>query len=180
MVCIILGLFSYFDILKNFGKIFGIIGISSGAICFILPLVYTCYSGYIFNNDPSDQQKIEDNGFFAEWNVNEDKFICKFLNSDDKYERFAKYKDLGKKQYNYNKDYYLLTKGEIYECSIEKLFSDFDNDDAYSPQEFCGGSVALLLIDQHIMMMMIKKKIAIIFIIWGEMIHQINIYMIDG
>ena len=142
IVCIILGLFSYFEILKNFGKIFGIIGISSGVICFILTLVYTCYSGYIFNNDLSDQQKIEDNGIFAEWNVNEDKFICKFLNSDDKYERFAKYKDLGKKQYNYNKDYYLLTKGEIYECSIEKLFSDFDNDDAYSPQEFCGGSVA--------------------------------------
>ena len=97
MVCIILGLFAYLDIFKNFGKKIGIIGLSSGVICFILTLVYTCYSGYIFNNDPSDQQKVEDNGIFAEWNDIEEEFKCKFLNNDDIYESYAKYKDLGKK-----------------------------------------------------------------------------------
>ena len=85
IVCIILGLFSYFEILKNFGKIFGIIGLSLGAICFILTLVYTCYSGYIFNNDPSDQQKLEENGVLAEWSDNKKTFVCKDSNSDDIY-----------------------------------------------------------------------------------------------
>jgi len=141
MLCIILGLFSYFDIFKNSQKIIGIIGLSSGVICFILTLVYTCYSGYIFNNDPSDQQKVEDNGIFAEWNDIKDKFICKYLDSEDKYERFAKYKDLNKKQYNYNKEYNHLTEGEIYECSIEIIFdSDNDNND-YSLQDYCDGNV---------------------------------------
>ena len=142
MVCIILGLFAYFDIFKNFGKKIGIIGLSSGVICFILTLVYTCYSGYIFNNDPSDQQKVEDNGIFAEWNDIEEEFKCKFLNNDDIYESYAKYKDLGKKQYNYNRDYHFLKEGEeIYQCSMDIIFKEFDNDNDYSPQDFCSGNV---------------------------------------
>ena len=84
-ICILLSLFSYLDIIKNFEKIFGIIGLSLGAICFILTLVYTCYSGYIFNNDPSDQQKLEENGVLAEWSDNKKTFVCKDSNSDDIY-----------------------------------------------------------------------------------------------
>jgi len=139
-ICILLSLFSYLDIIKNFEKIFGIIGLSLGAICFILILVYTCYSGYIFNNDPSDQQKLEENGVLAEWSDNKKTFVCKDSNSDDIYERFAKYKDLGKKQYNYNKENYFLREGESYECSIDYLLNENGSGDYYSPQDICSGN----------------------------------------
>ena len=138
-VCIILALFSYFDIIKNFGKLLGIIGLSSGVICFILTLVYTCYSGYIFNNDPSHIQKIEENGVFAEWKDDSVGFVCKYSESDDIYEQFAKYKDLGKKQYNYNKENYSISEGERYECSIDYLLSDELNQIFLTPQDFCFG-----------------------------------------
>ena len=139
VVCILLSLFSYFEIIKNFEKIFGIIGLSLGAICFILTLTYTCYSAYIFNNDPSNQQKLEENGVFAEWKDDSIGFVCKYSDSDDIYENFAKYKDLGKKQYNYNKENYSIREGEPYECSIDFLLSDELNQIFVSPQDFCFG-----------------------------------------
>jgi hypothetical protein len=139
VVCSLLGLFSYFDIFKNFEKKFGIIGLSLGTICFILTLTYTCYSAYIFNNDPSSQQKLEENGVFAEWENDVVGFVCKYSNSDDIYGNFAKYKDLGKKQYNYNKENYSILEGEPFECSIDYLLSDELNQIFVSPQDFCFG-----------------------------------------
>ena len=115
-VCALLGLLNYFGAAKSFEKIIGLIGLISGAICFIMTLVYICYSGYIFTNDNDGQTiKLDKDGIFAEYK--DSKFSCKYYDKDDSNAIFAKYNELGKKQYNYNKDNYFNQESKIVECT---------------------------------------------------------------
>jgi len=110
LVCTILGLIHYFDVAKPFEKVTGIIGLSSGIIGFVLTLVYVCYSGYIFTKHPYEDSsgnnsiyKVNDDWAYAK--KEEGKiFKCLFFNDKDENSLFVKYSDLGKKQYNYNKE----------------------------------------------------------------------------
>ena len=108
-ICTILGLLHYFDIAKPFEKISGIIGLATGIIDFILTLVYICYSGYIFTNDITtgfdnyDVVKLDKEGAFAEWDDSKGQYKCIFYKSNKPNSIYAKYNDLGKRQYNYEK-----------------------------------------------------------------------------
>ena len=107
-LCLILGLLHYFDVGKPFEKVTGIIGLATGIIQFILTLVYVCYSGYIFTNDGPESNsylKADSDGVIATWDESKNKYKCDFYDKDDEYAIYAKYNDLGKKIYNYNKDY---------------------------------------------------------------------------
>ena len=133
-ICSQFGLFVYFKIGNNIEKISGIFGIITGIICLILTLVYVSFSGYIFTNDiayrvidPSQQnglttlttaeiEKLFPNG--AKLKIEFDitttgsspySFTSKYTpyegdNSEDS--NLIKYKELGQKQYNYDKKYY--------------------------------------------------------------------------
>ena len=80
-----------------------------------MTLVYICYSGYIFTNEPTDEAKLGKDGLYTE--LEGTTYKWKFYDENAIY---AKYSDLGKSQYNYNKDnYYLTTGSEIYDCSIK-------------------------------------------------------------
>ena len=121
-ICAQLALLHYFKIGKSFEKITGLIGLIGGAIGFILTLVYVCFSGYIFNNDVAFKDLTN---AYASYTRASDKRIQKLFSngadykkdssgnniyvfSDDKsYDsQFAKYKDLGQIQYNYNQKFY--------------------------------------------------------------------------
>lgn len=113
-VCTLLGLLSYFGAANGFGKIIGIIGLASGIICFILTLVYVCYSGYIFNNDVAygtfdsfgnAHLKLFPNGAYYKKEGNSGK-VTIFNNDKEYLGQYFKYKDLGDCQYNYNKKLY--------------------------------------------------------------------------
>ena len=124
-VCCLLGFLNYYGVAKGFEKIIGIIGLASGVICFVMTLVYICYSGYIFTNDPSNVAKLDKDGLYAE--LKEGVYKCKFVKDDDPDAFYATYSELGKKQYNYNKDNYFLTSGsEIYDCSLTHSSNDDD------------------------------------------------------
>ena len=114
-ICTLLGLLHYFDVGKSFEKFSGLIGLISGAICFILTLIYIIYSCYIFDNDiyrdedndPVD--KLYSNGAYYKWEDSK----YKLPYDEEEYSKkpylnlpYAKYKDLGKKQYNYNSKTY--------------------------------------------------------------------------
>ena len=115
-VCTLLGLLSYFGAANGFGKIIGIIGLASGIICFILTLVYVCYSGYIFTNESNGTYKLDKDGVYAE--LDSSNYKCLFYDKDDEDAIKAKYSELGKKQYNYNKDnYFLETNSLNKECT---------------------------------------------------------------
>ena len=116
-ICLILGLLHYFDVAKPFEKVTGIIGLATSVIGFILTLVYIIYSGYIFTNDKPKYNyddndygdnarlfKADNKGIFAKWDDNEKKYKCEYYDKDDKNAIYAKYNEMGKKIYNYNKD----------------------------------------------------------------------------
>jgi hypothetical protein len=110
-ICTILGLLHYFDVAKPFEKISGIIGLATGVIGFIMTLVYICYSGYIFTNDVAYREydgtgstilKLDGDGAFAK-KQSDGRYKCIYYDKDKKDAIYAKYNDLGKKQYNYEK-----------------------------------------------------------------------------
>lgn len=122
-VCCLLGFLNYYEVAKGFEKIIGIIGLASGVICFIMTLVYICYSGYIFTNDSAGIAKLDKDGSYAEWK--DGKYKCTFYDEDDEDAVYAKYSDLGKKQYNYNKDnYFLSPTSEKLQCIIINSYSE--------------------------------------------------------
>ena len=124
-VCCLLGFLNYYGVTKGFEKIIGIIGLASGVICFIMTLVYICYSGFIFTNEPSGVTKLDKDGLYAE--LKDGVYNCIFYDENAPDDVEATYSELGKKQYNYNKDNYFLTAGsEIYDCYIGRATSNDD------------------------------------------------------
>ena len=110
-ICAVLGLLHYFDVAKPFEKITGIIGLSTGVITFVLTLVYICYSGYIFTKhraissdswrSGSNLLKLDKEGAFAKKDGNQ--YKCLYYKNNKDNSAYAKYSDLGKRQYNYEK-----------------------------------------------------------------------------
>jgi len=126
-VCCLLGFLNYYGVANGFEKIIGIIGLASGVICFIMTLVYICYSGYIFTNDSTGIGKLDKDGSYAEWK--DGKYKCTFYDEDDEDAVLAKYSDLGKKQYNYNKDnYFLSPNSEKLSCIITETGGSYSHE----------------------------------------------------
>ena len=124
-VCFILGLFHYFYIGKDFIKKTGLIGLGTGIVGFVITLIYVCYSAYIFANDNARDYdrnadkilKLNTNGAYAEWDDSKGQYKCLFYKENDPNSVYAKYKDLGDIQYNYDKENYLLSHdSEIFIC----------------------------------------------------------------
>ena len=133
-VCADLTLLHYLNIGKDFEKKTGLIGLITGIIGFILTLVYVCFSGYIFTKDEaygiinissisftsSNLVKLYPNGARYKWDTASNKYITIDENDKGEYANKLLYKDLGKKQYNYNSDYYeTYNKGTSPPCNID-------------------------------------------------------------
>ena len=117
-LCANLSLLHFLNVGKHFEKKTGIIGLVTGIIGFIITLIYVCYNGYIFNNDIA----------YGEYDITSNNYIgypitkkfsngglCKLVvstyitpyeNEKDDFAKYIKFKDLGKKQYNYDNNYY--------------------------------------------------------------------------
>ena len=129
-ICTILGLLHYFDVAKPFEKVSGIIGLATGVIGFVMTLVYICYSGYIFTNDVAYREydgsgnhilKLDGDGALAE-KQSDGRYKCIYYDKDKKDAIYAKYNDLGKKQYNYEKKrYYDSSKYDECDTDIDLL-----------------------------------------------------------
>jgi hypothetical protein len=105
--CLFLSFLQYFKIGKDFGKNTGLIGLISGIIGFILTFIYFVYSAYIFTNDTDGKtRKLFSNGAYYKWNGN--KFITAFEGDKNDNSQYAKYNELGQKQYNYDSDYFKI------------------------------------------------------------------------
>ena len=116
-ICFYLSLLLQLDIGREYKNKTGFIGFISGIICFILTLIYACFSGYIFNNDiafgkvelnslslSNGIKKLFPNGAKYKWNKN--KYINAYENDYDDYGTYIKYKDLGDKRYSYDNEIY--------------------------------------------------------------------------
>ena len=120
-VCANLSLLHFLDVGKDFEKKTGLIGFVTGIIGLILTLVYVCFNGYIFNNDIAYGYWYVDSGnnieqYFGgvEKYYSNGAVIKKdgaseihvYENDKSDFSKYAKYKDLGGKQYNYDSKYY--------------------------------------------------------------------------
>ena len=147
-ICAVLGLLHYFDVAKPFEKITGIIGLSTGVITFILTLVYICYSGYIFtkhiaisydsgySNYRTTLLKLDKEGAFAKKDGNQ--YKCLYYKNNKDNSAYAKYSDLGKRQYNYEK------KRHYPEDNSKYTGCEFDDDDCLSQEYITTYSSAIL------------------------------------
>ena len=114
-VCANFSLLHYLDVGKDFEKKTGLIGFVTGIVGFIITFVYICYNGYIFNNDVAYANyntnyqgrvvKLFSNGATRKCNGNS-KCITPYENDKSDFSEWAKYKDLGGKQYNYESQFY--------------------------------------------------------------------------
>lgn len=126
-----LSLMHYFNAGKSFEKKTGLIGLIGGGIGFIITLIYVCYSGYIFNNDTAYKQ-LDDTGTLidrlysngAKYKKQDSNKITVYANDLEDDAQYAKYKDLGGDQYNYNK--------KLYEAHVRSS-SSCDESSAVSP-----------------------------------------------
>ncbi len=136
-ICALLSLLHFFGVGNNFEKFTGIIGLICGIIGFILTLIYIIYSGYIFTHDgginynssgPSYSgrfYKLDKDRKYAEWDDSKNQYKCLYYDKDDITALYAKYQDMGKKQYNYHKDFSFPDDDSEYNgCSFSEDFYD--------------------------------------------------------
>ena len=124
IVCTNLSLFIHFKVGKDLAKKGGLISIIIGIIGFIMTFIYIGFSGYIFNNDPAfvsgsfdtdgkldvnyGIERLYSNGAYEKVdNTGSSTKYIKIYDNDKNYlSEYVKFKDLGKKQYNYDKKFY--------------------------------------------------------------------------
>lgn len=115
-------LLSFFKEGENHRNKIGLIGLITGIIGFVLTLVYVCFSGYVFTHDVAygiinmddiagigpnldgGIAKLFSNG--AKYKYNGKKYITPYEANTEYNSKYIRYKDLGDKQYNYDKDIY--------------------------------------------------------------------------
>jgi hypothetical protein len=106
-VCGLIGLLHLFDLKKDFVSNTGLIGLGCGVVGFVLTFVYVILNGIVYTSYYHDYNaliKTEGEGALAE-RVSAGKYECMYYDTkgnDQAY--YAKFSDLIKKQYNYNKD----------------------------------------------------------------------------
>lgn len=119
-ICTILSFLHFFNMGKYFEKITSIIGFASGFIGFLLTIIYVIYSAYIFCNDNNETDRLFENGAYMK--LDGTKYIYAYTKEEydkDSNVVYAKYKDLGKKQYNYDSDLYMKSlniNSDFYNC----------------------------------------------------------------
>ena len=118
-VCGLLGLLHHFEVKKEFVHKTGLIGLICGVVGFVLSFIYVIYNGLVYTTDDYVQY-LKRNGDGAVAELKGNGYEC-FYFDDPKNDHsiYAKYSDLGKKQYNYNKDLIeSYQKNEINECIL--------------------------------------------------------------
>ena len=122
-IILFLAFINYIEPGSSLRKIIGIKGLSIGAICTVINCVYLGYSGYIFNTEPIRNMPILYSNK-ASWKWNGQRYVNNYdESSKDHDDQFAKIKDLGKIQYNYDSDIYKASrdlKSEFNLCRANK------------------------------------------------------------
>ena len=96
-ICSLLGLLHYLEEGKAFIPKTGLIGLISGAIAFIISLIYLIYSILVYTKDTPFRIKTDENGVYAKWVSNKNDYICSFFEENNYYSPYATYNELGKK-----------------------------------------------------------------------------------
>ena len=157
-VCGLLGFLHLFDAKKDFIPITGLISLCCGIVGFVLTFVYVIYNGFVFTGNYSSEIKTNSKGAFAERIEGTNNYKCLYYDeSGNIFSVYAKYSELNKKQYNYDKDLHKSYQSDEYsycqasyyngnnlieECSYEEQiilsqnYPDPDNVGFYIPCKY--------------------------------------------
>ena len=105
-VCGILGLLHLFDLKKDLVSTTGLIGLGCGFVGFVLTFVYVIFNGLIYTTYDTGIVKIDGDGVYAERDGTTSNFKCLYYDEKNPHKAHATISDIGKKQYNYDKDKY--------------------------------------------------------------------------
>ena len=105
-VCGLLGLLHHFDLKKDLVSTTGLIGLVCGFVGFVLTFVYVIFNGLIYTTYDTEITKLNGDGAYAERIGNTNDFKCLYYDEKNYHKARATISDLGKKQYNYDKDLY--------------------------------------------------------------------------
>ena len=109
-ICGLLGLLHIFEVKKDFVSNTGLIGLICGIIGFVLTLVYVIFNGLVYTTvyvekDMNGNWLYKRDGDYAIAEKDGDTFKCLYFDHEkNDNSKYPKISDLGKKQYNYNKD----------------------------------------------------------------------------
>ena len=113
LICGLLGLLHIFEVKKDFISNTGLIGLICGVIGFVLTFVYVIFNGLVyttvyaatFDTTNGFRGIYKRDGDYAIAEKEGDTFKCLYFDNQYNYfSSYAKISDLGKKQYNYDKD----------------------------------------------------------------------------
>ena len=121
-ICALLSFLHLQKLNKDFIPKTGLIGAGCGIVGFIITLVYVIHNGIVYTNYydyDSPQYKKDSYGIFAQ--LNGDKYECFYHDEPaNEHSIIAKYSDLNKKQYNYNRDLLAFYQsGEVIACRCD-------------------------------------------------------------
>ena len=103
-VCGLIGLLHLFDLKKDFVSNTGLIGLACGVVGFVLTFVYVIFNGLVYTTVYTGIFKRDGDYAFAEKDGND--FKCFYFDNEHNGKSiYAKLSDLGKKQYNYKKEW---------------------------------------------------------------------------
>jgi hypothetical protein len=119
-LCSVLGLIQYLNEGKIFLRQTGLIGLILGVIGFVITLFYLVYSSLVYTSDGETGKRDED-GSFAYWDQSKGAYVCKYYIENSILSMIATFSEYGKKQYNYDKDFYQKYYYDTY--GISKEFS---------------------------------------------------------
>ena len=135
-ICTVLGLIYYLEPGKPLEKQSGLIGLIAGVITTVLTVVYVAFSAMIFSNEPVNREGNNYKILYpnkASVKYNGAKYIFDYdkekAEKEDLDIPYIKYKDLGKKQYNYDSEIYQSSKdshSEYKNCMEDVYGTDFD------------------------------------------------------
>jgi len=134
LICGLLGLLHIFEVKKDFVSNTGLIGIICGVIGFVLTFVYVIFNGLVYTTVYAGTIDISTGSIdgvlkrdedYAIAEKDGDTFKCLYFdNQANFFSAFAKFSDLGKKQYNYDKD----IKDDVQNGKIPSVCIDTDTD----------------------------------------------------
>lgn len=143
-ICFVLSLIHYLEPGKPLEKNSGLIGVISGIIIAALTIIYVAFSAIIFNNEPirifhhnlplkkiyPNKASLHYNGEKYVYDYDEEKAVKEDLDIP-----LIKYKDLGKKQYNYDTEIFRVNldrDSEYSNCRVDLSAFQFDRKLTYT------------------------------------------------
>ena len=135
-VCGLLGLLHLFEVKKEYVSKTGIIGLGCGIVGFIFSFVYVILNGLVYTTVDTGEVKRDSDGAFAE-RLSTGNYKCIYYDSAENWHALqAKYSDLIKKQYNYNKDFYKNIDQRCIDGNSYSYSAQCYNKNSPSPNDF--------------------------------------------